>query len=1115
MGDMVWAIFPEDSLDSSVITTVWLGVMVSAFFNLRLGWSLSGLIVPGYMVPLLLQKPLSAAVVFFEAFITYFLAWFFFEKMGRIGKWAPVFGRDRFFALLLFSVLVRLCFDGWILPAFGGYLVQHYGIPLDYRNSLHSFGLIIIVLIANQFWKPGFWGGLIPIVTPVFITYAIVRFVLVEHTNFNISSLAYLYNDIAASMLSAPKAYIILICTAFLASRMNLLYGWEYNGILIPSLLALQCYVPMKIVTSFAEALAICLLAALTLRLPFFHNATIEGARKILLFSTISYVYKYLLALWMLKFAPNENATDYFGFGYLLPTLLAIKMYDREAVAQVLRATLQTSVVAVTGASLIGFALTFLPPPWLPAAGRGATGAALVQTIQEPAVAGLARKVKVELYRTRVTAGILAMEMGEAQAFQAGARALFRYAENHAAPDLDEGVRAMDQAGYTVARTPKNALVLMQRDMAKGWGFYMLNPTPKADLAIEVPAPLDEEGTLEAAAWLFASMEARTLAVAGSLRLANKDGSTDTLANPDTPFEYFHREASRAAVLQVRGHTVEIATAQDRASVSLAAVPLETASALWIQRELPPALDLNLLRSLAGDFSVQWGKRTALNLQRSTARAGFAEFYLDPGSMRQLLFRTVMKSIGPQQEVREERIDGYFQDWALEGKSELAPRGSNLYVKPRLEQLLFFDEQIASPLIRLARTDYGTGGWTAKGLEDLRGAAAMANMLDYRVVRYTHQSTGQEYLIVCEKPLPAPRKYWGTFVLRLGASQPYAIQIPRPMFETNTFEFGVALFERLKANALILAGADPYTNLDGTADLGRPGNKENLVAALTQTVLRESAEDPAILIETRAFGIREDAPLPDADLLMATSTGVVDVAALSPLAYGLRAGLERDGLRVSFADSSPRNAGYEIGNSLPVQYLEETRDREVVRLWLSPFARLQFRQQTENRLEYLRTNAVGIPTEELDLYDRIAGLLAQDGLGERIPDALRAAMDAYVQSQDAVALFAMRQAWPAYRLSRCIDINSKQSFLIFQEESGKLCAVANMSPGRGGTLAVSLTSPPLPPPQAGEKSAGSPPLAGGAGGGKSASLSPGPISRETVAQFIDRRVAWLEPGESS
>ena len=1077
MGDMVWAIFPEDSLDSSVITTVWLGVIVSGFFNLRLGWPLSGLIVPGYMVPLLLEKPISAAVVFIEAFVTYFLAWFFFEKMGKVGKWAPVFGRDRFFALLLFSVLVRLFFDGWLLPQVGGYLVEHFGIPLDYRNSLHSFGLIIIVLIANQFWKPGFLSGLVPIITPVLITYAIVRLLLVEHTNFNISSLAYLYNDMAASMLSAPKAYIILICTAFLASRMNLLYGWEYNGILIPSLLALQCYVPMKIVTSFAEALAICLLAALTLRLPLFRNATVEGARKIILFSTISYLYKYVLALMMLRYYPNSNPTDYFGFGYLLPTLLAIKMYDREAVAQVLRATLQTSLVAVTGASVIGFALTFLPSPWSSAKEHVGSGTAVLQTIEETSTAALARKVKVELYRTRVASSILAADMGEGQAFQAGVRALARYTDNQEPSDLEEALSALDGAGYEIARTPNDTLLLRQRDMSRGWGFYIVNLKPKVELAIEVPAPLDEDGTLEAAAWLYSTMEARSLAVAGSLRFANKDASSDVLAAPETPFEFFHREFSRAAVLQIRGKSA------NTGGIKSGPGGLRSSSSLWIQRQLPPELNLKLLRELAGEFSVQWGKRTATNLQRTTARSGFAELYLEPDNMRELLYRTVMQSSGPEQEVREERIDGYFQDWALSGKQEIAARGSNLYVPPRLEQLLFFDEQIASPIIRLARDEYGSDGWTQKGLEELRGVAAMANMLEYRVVRYTHQSSGQEYLIVCEKPAPAPRKYWGTFVLRLGDTYPYAIQIPRPMFEVNTFEFGVALFERMKASALIIAGADPFANLDGSADAAQPGNRENLVAALTQTFLREGGARPALVVEARAFGIREDAPMPDADLLMASSTGTVVAIYQTPLAGRLRSFLEQDGLRLSFADSSPNNAGYEIGNASSVQYLEQTKNREVVRLWLSPFARLLFRQQTENRLEFLRTQALGIPSEERDLFEVIEQIAKDQGVGAPLPEALRTAMDEYVQSQDAVALSAMVHAFPEYRLSRCIDINSKQSFLIFQETSGKLCALANMSPGRGTNETPST-----------ERVA---------------------LSRERVVQFIDGREGWFFPGGST
>ena len=96
-------IFPQTSLASSVVTTVWVGVFVVAFFNLRFGWVLSGLVVPGYLVPLLISKPWAAGVVLFEGMLTYWLVWLYSEYFSKFGKWGNLFGRDRFFALFLVS----------------------------------------------------------------------------------------------------------------------------------------------------------------------------------------------------------------------------------------------------------------------------------------------------------------------------------------------------------------------------------------------------------------------------------------------------------------------------------------------------------------------------------------------------------------------------------------------------------------------------------------------------------------------------------------------------------------------------------------------------------------------------------------------------------------------------------------------------------------------------------------------------------------------------------------------------------------------------------------------------------------------------------------------------
>ena len=119
-----------------------------------------------------------------------------------------------------------------------------------------------------------------------------------------------MFEDITASILSSPKAYIILLTTAFVASRLNLVYGWEFNGILIPSLLALQWYEPSKILISFIEAFIILGIGTALLQVPALKNANIEGARKLLLFFNISFVWKIFLSYTVLSVAPSLKVSD-------------------------------------------------------------------------------------------------------------------------------------------------------------------------------------------------------------------------------------------------------------------------------------------------------------------------------------------------------------------------------------------------------------------------------------------------------------------------------------------------------------------------------------------------------------------------------------------------------------------------------------------------------------------------------------------------------------------------------------------------------------------------------------------------------------------------------------
>ena len=504
MNQLAIPIFPDGSLASSVITTVWVGVFVVCLLNLRFGWVLSGLVVPGYLVPLLIAKPLSALVVLTEASLTYFIFWLVSEKLAAPNRWSSFFGRDRFMGLILVSVAVRLVLDGWLLPVAANVLTDRYGWELDWQHNLHSFGLIVVALLANQIWKPGYLRGMTHALVMIGATFIIVRYGLMEFTNFRIGAVVYLYEDFASSVFASPKAYIILISTCLIASRMNLRYGWDFSGILIPALLALQWYQPWKILTSFVEALIIYLLAIWLLSSRFFANATVEGGSKILLFFNISFAYKLALGHGLAWAGIEHRITDYYGFGYLLPTLIAIKAHDKAIWTRLTRATLQVSFLGAVVGSLAGFALTLLIP-------ADSTRAAASGELGQP------QTTAARFVAESVGAARIATARDEWPTIAPAAAPSFR-----SAIEMIDGGRAdaevnalLREAGYRLHPLADELLAVRGE---KGGAAFIFNPRSKRSLALTLPEPADSPGLGLAALSLFEGQDARWLVIGGTSR---------------------------------------------------------------------------------------------------------------------------------------------------------------------------------------------------------------------------------------------------------------------------------------------------------------------------------------------------------------------------------------------------------------------------------------------------------------------------------------------------------------------------------------------------------------------------------------------------------------------
>ncbi len=1017
-------IFPAQALDSSVLTTVWIGLCVITFFNLRFGTSVAGLVVPGYLVPLLLVKPTSVAVIWTEAIVTYLLARLLADYLMRRTGSCTMFGRDRFFALLLISVLVRTVFDGFLLPWAGGWMSAH-GVAFDYHNNLYSFGLVIIALTANQMWNAGMVRGIGIFVLYVGLTFAIVRWVVIPYTNFDIAGLGFLYEGLATDILASPKAYLILLSTAFIASRMNLIYGWEFSGILIPALLALQWFQPTKLLISLVEAGIIFSVGHAALRLPMFRRMNMEGSRLLLLFFTCGYLYKLALGYTLERFAPSVKTSDYFAFGYLLSTLIAVKMHEKQITWQITRTTVQTSLMGLVLASVAGYALVLLLPP------HAASAAAQPNVLQalDPSAHTLAQALtdrKRHFYETDRSTIALQYSGPQLQQFADGVRALLRYRDDPRPTLLDSAAQSLDRGGFVLERV-RDWLVIRDRDARRGSGLYAINLHPRDRLAVEVPAPIDEPGVFEAAAQLVQVNGHATFASAGTRRGLRPDGDANVLRNADLPFSIFHAATGSEGVLQVRGQNSKLGE--------------DPPAQLWIQREMPRGVDPAQLARFTGAINTRFGRRPGLNPLRDASPAPLAELLLGRPARLRLIARALQSNRATRID-QLQRVDGFLYAWLVERRDAIASAGSGRYEPPALGDLLYLQAEVLEPLYALAST------WQVRRDDDLLEAInAAASTLGYRLVLHRHVGTGEEHLILTEQE--GGTRHWGTYVLRMGEAAPYIIEIPRPLAERQTFKYGTRLFNRLHARALFVTGAHFAVRSDGSGDVLNPLNPGTVFNLAHQVLVPAIAQAPWVL---QVRGRRDEGSAPAPDVIAGFVGKPASGAERSRLDTVLLA-LRGDADTIALEGGSAIARRQDSGADAQADFVRRLSAPRFMKLRVSAQARRSYRDALGNDGERRRYAALGIPTVALDLdtYLASARFAAAPRLG------VRRRIDDYVRTRNVAALASVRGTDIALR--RLVDLDSGRDYLEVAGPDGRLLAMRNLEHATAdGTTRIARSS---------------------------------------------------------
>jgi hypothetical protein len=359
-------VFPQ-GLEGTLVIPIFIGVLVMAALNEAWGWDFVGVVVPGYLAAISLLEPTVALVVIGEALCTWLLAAALDRGLTAARLTFPVFGRDRFFLILAASVAVRIALEGFVLQSLATRLSTRFPALEAHRHDLFGIGLVLVPLAANRLWAAGVRRGLYQLLVQVGVVVLILRFVLLPFTNFALAGFDPTYDPLALAFLTSPRAQMALLVTAAVASLWNRRYGWDYHGILVPALLGLAVLAPVKLLATVVEALVILLVARALLWLPRLRTLNVEGARRVVLCFCVGVTFKMATARLAVAHLPGYRPTDLLGFGYVLPSLLAERIWLKKSVALVFVPTVQTAAVGFA-LTTVGAALLALVAPVAPAA---------------------------------------------------------------------------------------------------------------------------------------------------------------------------------------------------------------------------------------------------------------------------------------------------------------------------------------------------------------------------------------------------------------------------------------------------------------------------------------------------------------------------------------------------------------------------------------------------------------------------------------------------------------------------------------------------------------------------------------------------------------------------
>jgi len=930
-------------LEQSILLAVLIGFVVTLVLVEAFGWVFVGVVVPGYLASVLVIQPPAGLAVVLDGGLTYVVARALTLVLGRGRASSEFFGRERFFLLVLVSVFVRQHTQTWVWPLAFESIDPIFDAPEDLRRSFSSIGIVLVPLMANILWKLELRRGMQQLVVTTLVTYVVLVLWLLPETTLSYGALELSYEDTAIDFLGNAKAYIIFLCTAYIAAQLNLYYGWDFNGILVPALLGLLWFHPAKIATTFGEAMVVYLITSRLPRAPLLRRINLEGPRRLALIFITSVALKWVMGLVLGDAVPTLKLTDAYGFGYLLPSLLVIKMVKRKSMRAIVLPTAVTSFAGFVVGSLVGFGLSFLDPPLSVTSAQsyrpephGSTR--LLGSPQGVGALG-------HLHALQHAEGF--PDHAHHVAYRRVWERVADWLEDPSPARHDAVLDAIEGVGLKLVPVGQHegraAYALFEGDEGprQSWDTALLVPgAPGPVLAI--PRPVAEAPLAEAATGLCGRLECRAMLIAGY----------DVERDPIT-------QLSTASFDLARGALREQPTLLVRADPEMGRRPI-----LHVGETIPSSIDLRELWPT--EIRVVWTPPPLTHAGSRPELGGTLRFH--PDDVDALLAASAPRIVHAPAP----------PSWVMQRERAPGVRALPHAPPPSREEARYLELELITPLIEVV-----AGRLPSATLDRL---AWRADQLGLRLWRADDCGDGRPCLALVD-PLGAEDLGWGSLLLRWGEARAMAVEVPRPGRAFGTQQLGLELWQRSESRAIYIAPGSK----EGAFDPLAVGNIDAPLLPFHQALDRSLGDGGTRPLVLQVLGFGAERMLGN-DLVIGLGRPVLQERQ-RPIK--LRWLLEQGPLHwvgpPLFSDGSPQLHSLSGMGSPAVEYSLELGQAEVALLWFSPSLRARFARR-EGAAEERRVQALGLGFENIAELSQLArGPTAEPTIS--VPEELRLALD--------------------------------------------------------------------------------------------------------------------------